>query len=157
MSDQELSENVKRSWPALFSRIVGKGKDFTVKKISSISSVPESALYSIGDGTHQPRWDHAVRLLRVLPNSAVNELLRPIGLTVHAIEGERCDHSTLADLCRTAAEFAEALEDGRVDHQEYLKMRPFVEAVRDRCDGWLAEQNPVSKPVPHLGVINGDD
>lgn len=155
MSDVELSRNDE--WAETLFRLTGPNGGMSVKRLAKASGVKATTLYKIRASDHNPKWSEARKLLKAMPNTAVNDVLRPLGLTVQALEGKRCDHTTLAYLGRTTGEFAQALEDGRIDHLERGQIRPFVESLRNLCDAWLAEENPTTKRIHHLGVVNSKD
>src|SRR3546814_20557643 len=86
------------------------------------------------EGEYSPTSPHAWALLSVLPKSAADMVLAPIGYTVTQQEGGACHGQVGSALGRAIATITEALEDGRIDHRERLILDAALRKLQDTVE-----------------------
>lgn len=154
MIDRELLKNAGTAWRDMFNRYVGHGREFSVEELADLSGISKQTLYSISSGKHSPRYKEMIKLLRVLPLGATEDVLRPLGLGVHMLTGEGCDFATSAALAATLAELTHALLDKRVDHQERARIEPLARHAKEELEKWLNGVQPNIFAIPTEGKVS---
>lgn len=141
MSDHELSGNIERAWREVFFRYVGRGKFISFDELAFKSKVRAVNLRSMAAGEYNPRGREFYQILAYLPQSAVDDMMRPLGYATTKIKGEACNHGLMGAVGRTVQHFTSALEDdGVIDHKEEADGEPLVRALHDKTGEWLARR-----------------
>lgn len=144
MKISELSANLQTAWQEAIRAHCGKGKQFSVADLAAASGVSAGSIYSIMEGDYSPSWPHAMAILSVLPKSAADMVLAPIGYTVAPQEGDACHFKVGGAIGQAIAHLNTALEDGRFDHRERAQWEPLLRKAQDTIASYLARnQEPL--------------
>lgn len=154
MSAGELSENARNAWRQVFLRYVGRGKLITFDDLADQAGVPAGTLRSIAAGDHSPRWEYAIRILSCLPQSAKDDVLKPLGIATRPLEGDGCDRRTTSTMARAVAKLTHALEDGKVDHLERADIEPDAREAYEEIGRWLNGTAPTVVTLVKEGKIS---
>lgn len=131
MVDPEHLRNGRAAFRNALALYVGRGRRHSVEIFCDATGISRDQMGRWLRGETEPRVSELLVVLDHLGPEFANELLRGAGLggARRMEHGELRAHDTLADLAVGAAEMAEALRDGRLDHRERAALGPRLSAL----------------------------
>lgn len=120
--------------------LVGQGKKYSVDQLADATGDGATTIKSYLNRRALPTADRLLRLIAVLGPAFGSALTRLAGMELTLADPEAVDlfevHAENGALC---AAMAEALRDGRFDHQEAARLRPQLEELHQTIGGLLTQ------------------
>ena len=125
MRYEELSGNVDKAIVEIFRVYVGPKKFISYEGLYLKTGIGVTSLYDYSDPLKQnPNIARALSICSVLPSSAMDMLLEPIGMTARVVEGDVDDFEPLIKSARVVEGFAESHKDGVFCYRDRFKNIP---------------------------------
>lgn len=150
MDDIRLISNelMREAIAEALGREIGPRRPMTDEQAADLLGVDVRTLQSWRLGETAPCLYKFIRLCRLFGEPFANEFLGHAGLRSEPVhEGDGCHFHANRRIVSAAFTFANALDDGHVDHVEE---RDLIQAVRDLIDflpGFLAARDPKVRPI----------
>ncbi len=114
---------------------LGHGRTCSYALAAKLTGIAETSLRDMSTGRFVAGFAHWLALSQVHADFLA-EPLALVGLALTPLAGGPGDGEVLALLTGASAGVAQALADGRIDHQERAALRPQLRAVARAVDGW---------------------
>ena len=127
---------------AQLSAHVGPGRDWDIDEAACWAKVHSKTMRRYVDGTTTPDAEALLNLMKVLPDTFAAAILRGIGFAgAFRVAGGYSAPETLRETLEGAAQLAQALVDGRVDHTEWPAVKREMDQAQAAIARFLAEQS----------------
>lgn len=108
---------------------VGRSKRYSFAALSDATGIPQRTIESYVQGA-TPGLPAILSLFAVLGPGFTSDVLAPTDQSARPGSNDEPEHmQTLCCLTRLAAQIAEAVEDGHVDHREAAQLRPVAQEL----------------------------
>lgn len=143
LSYDEITAEVVQARVCKVIRRYIQSSGMTYAQLAVILEVEQRTLESWGRSESTPKLFHFLRLMQFFPDSFSNEVFELVGKTgLYTMENPAVNsQKLLTEVLTAAGDISTALEDGRIDHQEWAALKPVLKKTAADIDAFCAAHN----------------
>lgn len=134
------SEPFRNTFADVLRRYVGHGCVWSVAALAQESGLPARRLYAFMEAEYEAKGSDIAIIAAFLPATFLRDVYASAGVTNVSKDQQPMTnpHKVQSSICVAAADLAQHLEDGRLDHVERAKFLPVAERLRDDLNAWIS-------------------